>query len=339
MMKSLISACVFCVGSIVGICGSLQAGTVTFGSGTNSFQMEFVPIGDPGNAADTIGAPNPAGSVSYVYGMAKYEVSFDMITKYNANFGSDNSLYILTDNRSSSKPATSISWNEAARFVNWLNTSTGGYAAYRFDGIGPNANTSARNNELWDQSLHPLDYNPANPFRSKRARFVLPRYDEWYKAAYYDPSKTGGAGYWFYATGSQSAPQAVSSGTLANSAIFQQPFSQGPADVNQAGGLSPYGVMGLGGNVNEWEETTFDLTNSNSGSARAIRGGYWAGIDYWMTNQSRGGVDPFYGDEGMGFRVAMVTPSSGEVPEPSSIAIFGLGAMGLAYHARRKAKA
>lgn len=92
MMKSLISGWVFCVGSIVGICGSLQAGTVTFGSGTNSFQMEFVTIGYPGNAADTTGAPNPAGSVSYVYGMAKYEVSIDMITKYNANFGIDNSL-------------------------------------------------------------------------------------------------------------------------------------------------------------------------------------------------------------------------------------------------------
>jgi len=316
-----------------------QAGVVSFGSGTNQFNMEFVTIGDPGNAPDTNGSPSPAGGVGYVYGMGKYEVSVDMITKYNASYGIDNFLFILADNRSSSKPATSISWNEAARFVNWLNTSTDGYAAYRFDGIGPNQNTSARNNELWDQILHPLDYNPANPFRSKRARFVLPSYDEWYKAAYYDPSKTGGAGYWLYATGSQSAPQAVSSGDETNTAVYQQPFNQGPADVNQAGGLSPYGVMGQGGNVAEWEETNFDLTNNSSDSARCQRGGYWAGIDYWMANQSRGGVDPFYGDEGMGFRVAMVTPSGGQVPEPSTMAIFSLGALGMAYRARRKAKA
>lgn len=316
-----------------------QAAVVSFGSGSNQFNMEFVTIGNPGNTADTTGNPNPAGRVDYVYGMGKYEVSVDMITKYNADYGIDNLLFILADNRSSSKPATSISWNEAARFVNWLNTSAGGYAAYRFDGIGPNQNTSARNNELWDQILHPLDYNPANPFRSKRARFVLPSFDEWYKAAYYDPSKTGGAGYWLYATGSQSAPQAVSIGTQANTAIYQQLFSQGPADVNQAGGLSPYGVMGLGGNVSEWNETTFDLTNNNSGSARALRGGYWAGNDYFMTSQYRGPVDPFYGDEGMGFRVAMVTPSGGEVPEPASLTIFGLGVLGIAYRARRKAKA
>lgn len=58
-----------------------------------------------------------------------------------------------------------------------------------------------------------------------------------------------------------------------------------------------------------------------------------------MTSQYRGQVDPFYGDEGMGFRIAMVTPSGAEVPEPSSMAIFGLGALVMAYRARRKAMA
>lgn len=61
------------------------AGMVTFGSGGNQFQMEFVTIGSPGNAADTTGAPNPAGSVGYVYGIGTYEVSEVMIDKYNAS--------------------------------------------------------------------------------------------------------------------------------------------------------------------------------------------------------------------------------------------------------------
>ena len=39
------------------------AGMVTFGSGSNSFSMEFVRIGTPGNTADTTGVPNPAGRV------------------------------------------------------------------------------------------------------------------------------------------------------------------------------------------------------------------------------------------------------------------------------------
>ena len=91
-----------------------DAGTVTFGAGSNQFQMEFVTIGNPNNAADTSGAPNPAGAVGYTYGIGKFEVSEDMITKYNANFGTANSLAITKDTRGSAKPATSVSWNEAA---------------------------------------------------------------------------------------------------------------------------------------------------------------------------------------------------------------------------------
>jgi hypothetical protein len=56
----------------------------SFGTGTNAFTMTFVPIGNPGNAADTTGNPNPAGSVGYHYNMGKYEVSRDMINKANA---------------------------------------------------------------------------------------------------------------------------------------------------------------------------------------------------------------------------------------------------------------
>ena len=59
--------------------------------------MEFVPIGNPGNADDTTGNPNPAGAVGYNYGINKFEVSRDMITKYNANFGTANSLVITLD--------------------------------------------------------------------------------------------------------------------------------------------------------------------------------------------------------------------------------------------------
>jgi sulfatase modifying factor 1 len=42
-------------------------------------------------------------------------------------------LEITKDTRGPNKPATNISWKEAARFVNWLNTSTGGFAAYKFN--------------------------------------------------------------------------------------------------------------------------------------------------------------------------------------------------------------
>jgi hypothetical protein len=165
------------------------AGTVTFGTGSNQFQMEFVTIGDPGNTADFTGVPNPAGSVGYTYGIGKFEVSEDMITKFNAS----QSLQITTTSRGANKPAANVSWNEAARFVNWLNTSTGGFAAYNFTTGGVNDNIA-----LWT-AADTLDYDPLNPYRSKRATYVLPSFNEWYKAAYFNPNDST---YYNFANGS-----------------------------------------------------------------------------------------------------------------------------------------
>lgn len=241
--------------------------------------MEFVTIGNPGNAADTTGAPNPAGAVGYTYGIGKFEVSEDMIDKYNANFGTANSLAITKDNRGPNKPATTVSWNEAARFVNWLNTSSGGFAAYKFTTGGVNDNIA-----LWTAS-DTLDYDASNPYRSMRATYFLPSYNEWYKAAYYNPNDST---YYDFPNGSNTAPTAVASGTTAGTAVYNRNFfGHGPADVDQAGGLSPYGVMGLGGNVFEWEESSFDLANSSGSSSRGGRGGYWNNIPVSLSSSTR----------------------------------------------------
>ena len=297
-----------------------QAGTITFGSGANQFNMEFVPIGNPGNAADITGSPNPAGAVGYEYGIGKFEVSEDMINKFNAS----QSLQITMDSRGTNKPATSVSWNEAARFVNWLNTSTGGFAAYKFTTSGVNDDIA-----LWT-AADTLDYQAANPYRSKRATYVLPSYNEWYKAAYYDPSNST---YYDFPTGSNTAPTAVSSGTGSGEAVYGQTFVQGPADVDQSGGLSPYGVMGLGGNVFEWEESSFDLANSSGSSVRGNRGGYWFNNSSALSSSSRvSGSPSFEGVLGLlGFRVASLSSSAPPaVPEPSMMVIgtlFGLGGL------------
>lgn len=322
VMKAILFA--LAVGLMFGMCGSIQAGTVTFGSGSNRFQMEFVTIGNPGNAADTTGDPSPAGAVAYEYGIGKFEVSRDMIIKFNASqehqvYLSDMSAYGANG---ANKPATGPSWNQAARFVNWLNTSTGGFAAYNFVTNGLNDNITP-----WTSS-ESADYDPSNRYRSKRAKYVLPSYNEWYKAAYYDPYQSI---YYSYTTGSNVAPTPVASGTAQGTAVYAQPFSQGPADVHLAGGLSPYGVMGLGGNVTEWEESSWDVRpgSYNIGfSARGMRGGVWNDSYLFLLSSMRWHFYPDNGYENLGFRVAMVTPSGSEVPEPSMMLIgslFGLG--------------
>ena len=311
------------------------AGVVTFGgSGAGqSFQMDFVSIGNPGNAADTTGVPNPAGRVDRTYDINTYEVSRAMVTAYNANSGV---VGITLQDMSASgsnnggngvdRPATGISWNEAARFVNWLNTQKGFAPAYKY------ANSTIGTNLTPWTVADTLDYDATNPYRSKRANFFLPSFNEWYKAAYYSPGGT----YFDYANGSNTAPSAVTSGNLTNTAVYGQSTAQGPADVKKAGGLSPYGVMGLGGNVFEWEESSADLSNSAGGSVRGFRGGNWLGDSSMLSSSSRLSGATDFEDNEVGFRVASYN-SDAVVPEPSMMVIgmvFGLG--GLAAKRRQK---
>ena len=304
------------------------AGTVTFGSGANQFTMDFVTIGNPGNAADTTGNPNPAGSVGYTYDIGKFEVSEDMITKYNANFGTANNLVITKNTRGTNKPATSITWNEAARFVNWLNTSTGNQAAYKFTTSGVNDNLV-----LW--SSVDAGYDANNQYRNSLAKYFLPSYNEWYKAAYYDPNKLGGSGYWDYATGSDTSPTAVASGTTAGTAVYSS--QSAPADIINAGGLSPYGVMGLGGNVWEWQESSEDLANSLNSAFRILRGGDWIETANTLISTFRIPDPPTTQNFNVGFRIASLPSSGPTTPVPGPLPLLGAAAgFGWSRHLRSR---
>ncbi|MFN5227425.1 MAG: SUMF1/EgtB/PvdO family nonheme iron enzyme [Planctomycetota bacterium] len=329
-MKSLFLRCAFVVLSIAISRSNVQAAVVSFGSGTNVFQMEFVTIGNPGNAADTAGNPNLAGAVGYTYGIGKFEVSRDMITKFNASQSFQIGLSDMSDFGGNGllKPATGVSWNEAARFVNWLNTSSGYHAAYKFTTNGVNDNIA-----LWTSGE--AGYDSSNHYRNSLARYVLPSFNEWYKAAYFNPSNNT---YYDFPNGSNTAPLAVSSGTAINTAVYngKDSFANsvspvGPADVDKAGGLSPYGVMGLGGNVFEWEESSGDLANSSGSSSRGLRGGKWADISNELSSSSRFSVNVLTKSNNWGFRVASLSSSAPPaVPEPSMMLIgtlFGLGGL------------
>ncbi|NNC90446.1 MAG: SUMF1/EgtB/PvdO family nonheme iron enzyme, partial [Akkermansiaceae bacterium] len=159
----------------------------TFGSGANEFTMDFTAIAS-GATPDTTGY----GTVAEEFRMGRNEVSERMIAAYNALSGGPS---ITLDTRGPDKPATNLSWNEAARFVNWLNTSTGKSAAYKFTTGGANDNIA-----LW--TAGDAGYDPANPFRNSDAFYFLPSEDEWYRAAYYDPDA---ALYYDYPTGSDTA--------------------------------------------------------------------------------------------------------------------------------------
>jgi len=284
----------------------------TFGSGGNAFTIDFVNIGNAGNANDA-GAgggsySSPYGGVSYDYRMGVVEVSQDWITKAT-NLGMTN---VTAGAWTGSQPAANMKWYEAAGFVNWLNTSTGHQAAYQLNG----ANTALT---LWT-SGQAWQAGGENLYRHKDAYYFLPNENEWYKAAYH---KNDGvtANYWDYATGSNSIPTAVASGTTAGTAVYDS-VTASPAAVNNAGGLSAYGTMGQNGNVWEWTESAFDGINNSPSELRASRGGNWDSIESDLRSLSNAGDAPSDFSEILGFRVASV------VPEPTSaLLLLGSGAM------------
>lgn len=246
---------------------SSTADVVTFGSGSNTFTLTFEAVEDPGNLADSTGF----GAVGYSFGMSRYEITERMIDLYNA--ASENALFpIAYDNtgRGPNKPATSITWNEAARFVNWLNTSRGYHAAYNF----PNGNGT--NIVPWTTGQED-DYQASNPYRSKRAVYVLPSVDEWFKSAYYDPDLNGGlGGYWNFSVKTNSAPNSVTGGNGPQDVVYGFGVAGSPADVSNAGGKSAYGIVAMNGNVGEWLETPKNRSYGSGSTLRAVSGGSWA---------------------------------------------------------------
>jgi len=294
---------------------SAQLVTESFGSGANAFTMDFVTIGNPNNVADTTGAPNPAGSVAYIYNLGKYEVSRDQIDKANSAGSLGITMYDMSSFGGNGllKPATGISWYEAATYVNWLNTSTGGTAAYKFVG---------GTFQLWS----PTDagYNANNLFRNSLAKYVIASRDEWYKGAYGNLDGTWNR----YPTGSDSLPTAVASGTDANTAVYNQ--IGGPADINNAGGLSAYRTMGQGGNVWEWNETALDESNEIASETRVLSGGMWSanGNDLNSSVLYYGSPSDEESGYGTGFRIV-------SVPEPSSLFLLALGGVVVALRRRR----
>ena len=277
----------------------------TFGSGANSFGIDFVTVGNPGISPDANGLG--AGAVPYSYRIDKCEISEQMIDKANALGG----LGITKDSRGPDYPATSVTWYEAAKFVNWLDTSSGSLPAYKFDVNG--------NFQLWQST--DVGFDSTNLYRNKLAKYFLPSVDEWHKAAYYDPN----AGvYYTYPTGSNSVPDGIDfpGDPVFDAVFFDGATNGGPNVVTNAGLVSPYGTAAQGGNAAEWAETAADWINNLPGESRTFLGGGWGDGSTLLAAWNSNGEAPSSEAIIRGFRVA------GTVPEPSTMLLAAVGSVG-----------
>jgi formylglycine-generating enzyme len=214
------------MGVLLAVVTITSADVFNMGNGLTSLETVFV--GDPGNVGELSGVGaggegvnRVCGAVSYNYSIGKYKVTAgqyceflnavaktDTYGLYNTSMGLSpfgckiQRSYIAGVGYSytvasdyANRPVSNVSWGDAARFANWLHNgqptgaqglSTTENGAYYLNG--------ATSHEALDKVS-----------RNTNWKWAITNEDEWYKAAYYKGGGTN-AGYWDYATSSNSNP-------------------------------------------------------------------------------------------------------------------------------------
>ncbi len=335
--------------------------------------VDWVSVGDPGNDPEESTTEAVYGAVGYTYQISKFLITNTQWVEFlnakdptgantlalystamtsNAIGGinydasaADGSKYSVKSGHGQ-QPVTSVSYYDAARFANWLQNGQG------------NGDTESGAYTLLGGT--PTPSNSGSLVRNSDAIIALPTENEFYKAAFYDPNKEGGAGYWDYATGSDSPPvSTMPPGTPGTPAAnyfnlvtgfavtgdgvpAYNPngvFVGGTTDptidyLTDVGAFvyspSPWGTFDQSGLVWEWlDDPLRGFDGQLNFGLRVLRGGLYSGkIDYtssaFYSAAGAAGSGPY------GIRLVNLA-----VPEPSTLVLSLLAAVGLVVWKRR----
>jgi len=291
--------------------------------------IEMVKVGNRGNVTDA-GNGSVLGAVRYDYQIGKYEVTLAQYAAFLNAVAKTDSFGLFNPNMETianvagidqsgspgnfnyavigtgSRPVAFVSWFDAARFCNWLHNG-------RPTGLQTGSTTEAGAYSLNGATIENFDV-----WRNPGAKYWIPSEDEWYKAAYHQPSGGGLGGpsddYWLYPTGSDAIPGNLS-GTAANQANFSTTVlsvtqsNQYGMDVNYladrgsySGSASYYGTYDQGGNLWEWNEVVIERAVDDY--VRGFRGGSWDNLETTLRSTFRTGDVPETETPFVGFRVA-----------------------------------
>jgi len=198
-------------------------------------------------------------------------------------------------NSTGSRPISYVSWFDSARFSNWM--SNGQPRGAQTSTTTENGTYTLVNGAT---SGNAVAANATNPNTNLAPTYRIPLENEWYKAAYYDPTlNSGTGGYYVYATKSNSAP-GTTIGSTANQANYDNVFGRS-TDVGSSfsGSGSFYGTFDQSGNVNQWNDL-----DGTAGSSRGFRGGSWYGNSNIVSSSYRIDYIPSIEFDFIGFRLA-----------------------------------
>ncbi|NLX14438.1 MAG: formylglycine-generating enzyme family protein [Phycisphaerales bacterium] len=315
---------------------------MVWGTGLRAISIETVPVDNPGNAgqlsgtgAGGYGQNRVCGAVDYAYNIGKYAVTAGQYTAflnavaatdtyglYNASmwtnvYGCKIERYAGSGtpvdpyqyrvaSEYANRPVNYVSWGDAARFVNWLHNGqpTGNQVPGTTETGAYTLNGALTNAELLAVS------------RNANWKWAITSEDEWYKAAYYNPSTDS---YYKYPTSSN----------VIDTSMANYDWSVGhTTDVGAYPYSSPSGTFDQGGNVWEWNESV-EVLHDNV--YRGIRGGSFFNDDSLAIGLQASTREMNYpANEGahLGFRVS-------QVPEPGSALLLLIGCTGMVLRSRR----
>jgi len=313
----------------------------------DDYGIDFVTISAPGNVGYNRFDPNNyatgRGSVDYEYRIGRLEITTQqwlgfvnaMLTsgEINDQFfavpfywgaevdpnynGPGQKFRLQSENPNAGMlPVQSIDWYSAAYFCNWLHNGQ------------PDSFADIKSG-AYDSSTWRIDsqgqLSIADPHLPD-AKYWIPTFDEWQKAAYYDPEKDGDGGWWHYPNSSDTLQipgipglGETSAGLdIGAGAAFEIPLGSYPDQQ------SPWGLLDVSGGASEWTE---DYLRPNLTTFRVI-GGSRAGSQFYAE------YDPAWGADvsrptvfSAGFRIAS------SVPTPSTALTLALPT---AFLARRR---
>ena len=298
--------------------------------------IDWTFVGNPGNAADD----TDFGAVGYSYKIGTHEVTnaqyaeflnavadADTHTLYNTDMGSGFGGITRAGSSGSysysaiagreDMPVNWLTFYDALRFVNWLQNGQP---------------TGVQDDTTTEDGAYTFGGPTTVGARNPGATIALASEDEWYKAAYYDPSTSS---YFEYPAGSDTQTTCAAPSATPNTANC----GNAEGDVTIKGGYtvapSPYGTFDQGGNLWEWNEAIVMSPALN----RGIRGGAFSHDPSMLAGSFRNWVAPATEHETRGFRVV-------SAPAPAAVSIdwvtianpgngadgTGFGAVGYAYN-------